>query len=111
LVPDVAFLSYDRVSYEDDEAAQVPVVAPDVAIEILSPGQTLESAQRRIAIFLACGSKVVVLIDPRAELAWLVDASGTRLLGRNDSIEHPSMPDFSLPMRRCFEKVPPGGRR
>ncbi|HTA40028.1 MAG TPA: Uma2 family endonuclease [Candidatus Acidoferrales bacterium] len=111
LVPDVAFLSYDRLSYDDEAAAQVPKIGPDVAVEILSQGQTLENSHRRLQILFACGTRLVVVIDPRAELAWLVDANGTRLLGRNDAIEHPSMPGFVLPLRRCFERVPPGGRR
>jgi Uma2 family endonuclease len=110
LVPDVAFLSYARVPYEDDEDAQVPVIAPDVAVEILSQGQTLENSHRRIAIFLACGAKLVVLIDPRAENAWLVDGAGVRVLGGDEAIEHPALPGFSLPLARCFERIPPGGR-
>jgi Uma2 family endonuclease len=109
LVPDVAFLSYARVAYEDEGDAQVPVIAPDVAVEILSQGQTFENSQRRIAIFLACGAKLVVLIDPRAEIAWLFDDACVRVLHRDDAIEHPALPDFSLPLRRCFEEVPPGG--
>jgi Uma2 family endonuclease len=111
LVPDVAFLSYDRVSYEDVDGSEVPVVAPDVAVEILSHGQTLENSSRRLQIFFACGTELVVLIDPRAELAWLVDASGARTLSGNDAIAHPSLPGFALPLRRCFDEVPPGGRR
>ncbi len=111
LVPDVAFLSYDRVPYEDVEASQVPVVAPDVAVEILSPGQTLENSSRRLQIFFACGTQLVVLIDPRAELAWLVDANETRTLTGNEAIVHRSLAGFTLPLRRCFDEVPPGGRR
>ena len=111
LVPDVAFLSYDRVPYEDETAAQVPIVAPDVVIEILSQGQTLENSQRRIAIFLACGAKLIVLIDPCKEVAWLVDAVVSRELARDGAIEDASMPGFQLPLARCFERIPPRGRR
>jgi Uma2 family endonuclease len=110
LVPDVAYLSYERVAYDDPAAAQVPVIAPDVAIEILAQGQTLENARRRIEIFLACGARLVVLIDPRLERAWLVDRNGTRSLARDEAIEHPALPEFSLPLARCFDEVPPGGR-
>lgn len=111
LVPDVAFLSYDRVSFEDDAGSQVPVVGPNVAIEILSQGQTLENSKRRIDIFRACGTNVVVLVDPSKEVAWIIDSSGTREIPRDGAIEHASMPAFRLPLARCFEKVPPGGRR
>ena len=109
LVPDAAFLSYARVGFADEEAAQIPTVAPNVAVEILSKGQTYESSQRRIEIYLASGAELVILIDPRAEEAWLVDANGARHLGRNARIEHAALPEFSLELRSCFELVPPGG--
>src|SRR5580693_5503585 len=35
LVPDAAYLSYERVGFDEKDAAQVPVIAPDVAVEIL----------------------------------------------------------------------------
>ena len=111
LVPDVAYLSYERISYEDDEAAQVPTVAPNVAVEILSEGQTLANSRRRIEIFLKCGAELVVLVDPRAEEGWLIDSNATRHLTRDDAIEHSALPEFTLPLKRCFEKVPPGGRK
>lgn len=110
LVPDVAYLSYERVAYEDDQAAQVPTISPSVAVEVLSQGQTLASSQRRVEIFLACGAELVLLIDPRSKEAWLVDSKGTRDLADGETIEHPALPGFSLPLRRCFELSPPGGR-
>src|SRR5437588_8149071 len=41
LVPDVAFLSYRRMPYEDGPAADIPRVAPDVVVEVLSPGDAM----------------------------------------------------------------------
>ena len=111
LVPDVAFLSYDRVGFDDEAAAQVPTVAPNVVVEILSEGQTLDNTRRRVRIFLDCGAEVVILVDPRAEEAWLVDPVATVHLMRDGTIEHDALPEFSMPLVRCFEKVPPGGRR
>jgi len=111
LVPDVAYLSYDRVAYDDEDDAQVPIAAPNVAVEILSQGQTLRDSQRRVEIFMASGTELVILIDPRAEETWLIDAETTRHLSRNDAIEHAALPDFSLPLSRCFDLVPPGGRK
>jgi hypothetical protein len=44
-------------------------------------------------------------------MAALIDAAGTKYIARGDVIEHRALPEFSLPLARCFEKVPPGGRR
>src|ERR1700730_255434 len=38
LVPDVAFLAFGRVPYDDEAAADIPRLAPDAVVEILSPG-------------------------------------------------------------------------
>jgi hypothetical protein len=54
---------------------------------------------------------LIVPIDPRAEDAWLVDASACRRLTRDDVIEHAALPEFNLPLKRCFDRVPPGGLR
>jgi Uma2 family endonuclease len=37
LVFDDAFVSYERLAYEDEDAAQIPYMALDVAVEVLSP--------------------------------------------------------------------------
>jgi Uma2 family endonuclease len=111
LVPDVAYLSYERVGYEDDAGAQVPTVAPNVVVEVLSQGQMWENQERRVDIFIACGTELVVLVDPREETAWLADRCRTWELHRGDAIEHPALPGFSLALARCFDKVPPGGLR
>src|SRR5580692_10724586 len=37
LVPDVAFISFERLPYDDEAAADIPHVAPDVVVEVLSP--------------------------------------------------------------------------
>src|ERR1700734_3518740 len=38
LVPDVAYLSFERLPRDGRDEAQEPQLAPDVAVEILSPG-------------------------------------------------------------------------
>ena len=37
LVPDVAYVSFARLPYDADAQAERPTIAPDIAIEILSP--------------------------------------------------------------------------
>ena len=107
LVPDVAFLSYERVSYDDEPSAQVPRIAPDVAVDILSEGQTLENSRRRLKILFATGAQLAILIDPRKERAWLIDPQSTRMLGPDDYIEHAALPEFRMPLRACFQRTPP----
>jgi Uma2 family endonuclease len=109
LVPDAAYLSYERVDFRDERAAQVPDVAPNVAIEILSKGETFENLVRRVEIYLSAGTEVVILVDPCSERACLVDSRGSQFIDDDAIIEHAALPGFSLPLRICFQLVPPGG--
>lgn len=109
LVPDVAYLSYERVGFDDDEAAEIPKVAPNVVVEVLSPGQTMDDLADKLRIYLAAGVELAIYVDPRREYALLHDRCGTRTVTRDDYIEHPALPGFSVQLARVFEK--PGARR
>ena len=54
--------------------------APTLCIEILSPGDTLGSLERRIADYVSLGVPNIWLIDPVERLAWTADANGIRPL-------------------------------
>ena|SRR5450755_550727 len=49
LVPDVAYLSYDRVPFEDEEAADIPRVAPDAVVEVYHLAIASETSMKRFA--------------------------------------------------------------
>ncbi len=61
-IPDAAFVSYTR----QPEAPDVPYnpIAPDLAIEVLSPGNTDTEMSRKIGNYMAAGT-VVWVADPQ----------------------------------------------
>jgi Uma2 family endonuclease len=107
LVPDVSFLSYDRLAYEDDDMAQIPYMAPDVAVEIISPGDHRRDIEEKIRVYLASGANLVLLIDPVEETFVAHSAHGTRLFSRHDTFEHPALPGFAIRVASVFEKPQP----
>ena len=64
LVPDVAYLSYERLGYDEDDAAQAPCVAPYVAREVISPNDRRRYVDEKIGVYLASGAELVVLDRP-----------------------------------------------
>ena len=110
LVPDVAFLSYDRLGYDEDDAAQVPYMAPDVAIEILSPGDRRADVDDKIRVYLASGTALVVLIDPRKRTFTAYESGGLHTFGADDVFAHPALANFSLAVASVFEKAKPPPR-
>ncbi len=110
LVPDVAYLSYARVAFDDDASAEIPTVAPDVAVEILSPGQTMGDLAEKLDVYQKAGVGLTVVIDPRREVAVLHDVRGSTTLDRGGVLTHASLPGLLLPLADLFAK-PGGGRR
>ena len=107
LVADLSFLSYDRLAYERDEAAQIPYMAPDAAIEILSPRDEPRDIEEKVRVYLAAGARLVLLIDP-VERAFIArDTEGARRFSGDDIFTHRALPDFSMRVSSIFELPKP----
>ncbi|MFY9630380.1 MAG: Uma2 family endonuclease, partial [Candidatus Cybelea sp.] len=52
LVPDVAYVSNERLRPLNDEEVETPPLAPDVAVEILSPGDRRADLEDKIGVYL-----------------------------------------------------------
>lgn len=107
LVPDVAFLSYDRLAYEEDAAAQIPYMAPDVAIEIVSPGDRHIDVEEKTRVYLAAGASLVLLVDPREQTFIAHDSEGVRRFSRHEIFKHLALPAFAIEVATVFEKPKP----
>jgi Uma2 family endonuclease len=105
LVPDVAFVSNERLRELDDDDVELPPFAPDVAIEILSPGDRSRYVEHKLGVYLAGGASLVVVVDPANRCMTLHDAHGVQTLREDDVFTHASLPGFSLPLRRLFTVV------
>jgi Uma2 family endonuclease len=64
LVPDVAFVSYDRLRALSDEEAEEPPFAPDIAVEVHSPSDREKNIIAKAELYLRNGSTLVLDIDP-----------------------------------------------
>ncbi len=104
LVPDVAYLSYARLPREDEEAADMPNIAPDAVVEVLSPSDRKRDLEDKIRVYFACGTTVVFIVDTDDQTVTVRDASGQRIIDRDGIVSHASMPGFAMPARALFEE-------
>jgi Uma2 family endonuclease len=104
LVPDVAFLSYEKISLEKERAAQYPLTAPDAAFEVLSPRDRKSYVAEKIRVYLASGTSLVAIVNPDARTVILHDAGGMRMLKDGDTLKHESLPNFAMPVAAIFAK-------
>lgn len=102
LVPDVAYVSNERLRPLTYEELQIPPLAPDVAVEILSPADRRPDIDDKISTYLRAGSSLVIVVDPGKRIVELHDDSGTALLGERDTIEHASLPGFRYSVADLF---------
>jgi Uma2 family endonuclease len=64
LVPDVAWVAEGRLPDEAGDARERPVLAPDIVVEILSPGDRKRLLETKIGLYFAHGSSLVIVVDP-----------------------------------------------
>ncbi len=64
-IPDVAFASWDRFPGRRRPRVPVPDLAPDLAVEVLSKGNTAGEMKRKLGEYFGAGVRLVWLVDPR----------------------------------------------
>ncbi len=102
LVPDVAYVTNERLRPLTDEELQLPPLAPDVAVEILSPGDRRIDIDDKMSTYLRAGSSLVIVVDAAKRVVELHDGSIVALLGERDTIEHAALPGFRYSVGDLF---------
>lgn len=108
LVPDLAIYLLDRIpTTADGEVAEDFWVPPDVAIEIASPGQSVNWLTDRINLLLTSGSRVVVLIEPRLRRVRVARANQEIVSYADDDVVtvEDVLPGFSFVVRDLFSAL------
>ncbi len=106
LIPDIAFEAMPRAA-QPARSTYVPYM-PDLAIEIISPSQSLAQVRRKAEVYLRHGTALVWLLEPLARSAEVWRQGGDGIL-RSESIASDGalrggdvLPGFRLPLRRIF---------
>jgi Uma2 family endonuclease len=102
LVPDVAYASNERLRPLSYEELQVPPLAPDVVVEILSPDDRRADVDDKIDTYLRAGSSLAIVVDPSERIVELRDGFRTARLGEGDAIEHAALPGFRYSVSELF---------
>ena len=103
--PDVTYISYERLprSWRRNEACPVP---PELAIEIISPGQTLKDFEDKAKDYFAAGVSRVWVIDPEAMSIRAFSPDGKVTLYTDDMpIVDTLLPGLELTPLLVFEEA------
>jgi Uma2 family endonuclease len=106
LVPDVAYLAYETLSRDaSPEEFEVPLGAPTLAIEILSPDDRVRDVADKIETYLAAGCAAVLVALPAASQIEVHERSSTRVLRTGDVLELTVLPGFTLDVGDLFARA------
>ena len=103
LAPDVAFVLRDRLP-TDGLPAGFWRGAPDLAVEVLSPGDGAREADDKTRAWLDAGARVVLMVDSRARtMTEHRPGIPSRILGDSEIWDGDDVvPGFSLPVADAF---------
>ena len=100
---DVAYYSYAKLP-KGPLPVGYPEVAPDLVVEVRSPGDRWPEVLVKVGEYLGAGVGAVVVLDGEATTAQVFEPEGAvRLLGAADLLELPGvLPGFRVEVRRFF---------
>jgi Uma2 family endonuclease len=76
LCPDVSFVTMAHWQTHREKGKPFYEGSPDLAVEVLSPGDRLSMVERKVAQYLENGARLVWILDPRDASARAVRPSG-----------------------------------
>lgn len=97
LGPDVAVFRTERLA----EEGRLINGAPDIAIEVISPADTVRGIRKKIKAYLENGSVSVWIFYEEGSIA-VHTATGVRELGGEQKLEDPWLPGFSVPVSTFY---------
>lgn len=96
-LPDISFVSADRVP-EDGEPEGIWEIAPDLAIEVVSPNDIWRKVDRKIEDYFQAGVREVWLVSPESKKIIIHHSpTSTTILTENDELTSETL----LPGFRC----------
>lgn len=102
--PDVAFVSLGRLPLGRIPAEAFPALAPDLAVEVLSPGNTKAEMSRKRIEYFHSGTRLFWMVDcANRSVAVYTSPSAVRVLKEEDTIDGGEvLPGFSHTVSEFF---------
>lgn len=101
--PDVSFVAANRIPPAGLPEGFVPF-APDLAVEVLSPGDTFAEVLAKVQDYLAAGTRAVWVVDPRSRTVSVYRAGGAlEVLTESQELDSGDiLPGLRISLARLF---------
>ena len=104
VMPDVSFIRLDRMP-PDSELDRFARIAPDVALEVLSPSNSRREIEEKLAIYRTAGVALIWVADPIAKTIEAYSPAGfIRIYHAGDDLDGGDvLPGFLVPVAAFFQ--------
>ena len=108
-IPDVSFISWDQLPERRVPRVPIADLAPDLAVEVISPSNTAREMERKLQDFLAAGVRLVWYVHPGPQEIRVHTAERHDVLTIDQELTGGDvLPGFVLPLRQLFEESQQG---
>ena len=106
-IPDVSFISWDRIPSGEFPAEPIPDIVPDLAVEVLSESNTKREIARKLQEYFAAGVRLVWVIDPKPRTVDVyTSATEFRRVRNGQTLDGGEvLPGFKLALRSFFART------
>jgi Uma2 family endonuclease len=106
-IPDVSFIAWERLPNRERPDRPIPDLAPDLAVEVLSEGNTEAEMERKLRDYFGTGVRLVWYVDPEPRRVRVyVSLTEMTTLTESDTLEGGDvLPGFEVSIRDWFERA------
>ncbi len=103
-IPDVSFVAWEKLPGRRLPRQAIPDLVPDLAVEVLSEGNTPREMARKLDEYFALGVQLVWLVNPRTETTEVYSSrQQSTTLDKFATLEGGTVrPGFTLPLTTLF---------
>lgn len=112
-IPDISFISWDRFPRRQISDEPITGLAPDLAVEVLSPGNTRKEMRRKLREYFLAGVRLVWFVDPARRIVQVYTSPEQCVtLTEDQTLDGGDvLPGLALPLKQIFARTPrPAGR-
>ena len=109
-IPDVCFISWSRLPGGAIPRTPIADVVQDLAVEVISAGNTREEMNRKLGEYFAAGTRLVWYVYPISkEIHVFTSSDQSQVLSQDQTLSGGDvLPNFTLPIAQLFEEPAQG---
>ena len=104
-IPDVSYTPWDKLPGRTVPNKPVPHLVPDLAVEVISKGNTAGEMKRKLGEYLSAGIAEVWMVFPKSRSIRVYQPTGSMKLEIGDTLRSHVLAGFEMPLNKLFEKL------